>query len=133
MISAALEEERDACFDRRARPRFEGKERGVHGELGVLGTGLLVKADELIGMGRIQRTDLALGPQALAADDEVVLAAKFSRNLVERGMHLASDFGGFEVVEGFIDELPLREAGSNLSGEGGGNHNKTSLVPQTAT
>jgi hypothetical protein len=81
----------------------------------VFGSGLLVEADELGGPGRIEGANLAPGAQALTAYDEVVLAAELCGNLVERGLHGPGNVRGFEVMEGFVDKLPVRGAMLNLS------------------
>ena len=123
-----IQQERNARLDRGARPRFEGRECRVDGKLRVLGSGLLVDADNLGGARRIERANLTLGAQALAAGDKVVLAAQLTGNAVKRGLHGACCFRGLEVVEGFVNELALRGEGLNAGGKGGSSHSKTSLV-----
>jgi len=55
----------------------------------VLLARLLVQADDLRRLGWVQRFDLVLRLDALAADDEVILAAKLAPNLLDRRPHFA--------------------------------------------
>jgi hypothetical protein len=57
-----------------------------------------------------------------AANDEVILAAKLVRHVIERGAHGASVFRGFEVDEGFIAEVALGRTRLNFGGESYGSH-----------
>jgi hypothetical protein len=53
-------------------------ERGLHGGLDVFFAGLLMNSDDLRRLRGIQRLDLVGGLDALAADDEVILAAELA-------------------------------------------------------
>jgi hypothetical protein len=64
-------------------------ESGIHGGLDVLLARFLVNADHLRGFGGIDGTDLVGGLEALAADDQVVLAAELSADFLDGGAHLA--------------------------------------------
>ena len=67
-------------------------ERGGHRGLDVLLAGLLVGADDLGRFRWVQRLDLVGGLDALAADDEVVLASKLAANFGDSGAHAARVF-----------------------------------------
>ena len=70
-----VEEEGNSCFYRDSGPELEGVEGCLHGLLGVFGAGFLVDSDDLGGAGGVEGADFALGFEAAAADDEIVLAA----------------------------------------------------------
>ena len=57
-----------------------------------------------------------------APNDEVVLAAKLVRHMIECSAHGAGVFRGFEVDEGLIAEVALRRARLNSGGESYGSH-----------
>ena len=98
------EQERRALFDRRAAPVGEGLQRGLYGGFDVLLAGLLVDADHFRRLGGIDGTDLVGGLDALAADDQVVLAAQLSAHFFDGGAHLAH-----VVFFGEIDERLILE------------------------
>jgi hypothetical protein len=63
-----------------------------------------VNANHLGGVRRVHGEDLAGGLDALAADDDVVLAAELAPDIVERGQHAPLVFRLGEVDERLIDE-----------------------------
>src|SRR5215469_3022712 len=81
-------------------PRFKGLESGVHRRLNVLPSGLLMDTDDFGGLGRVQRGDLVGGLDALAANDEVILAAKLAANFGDRGAHATGVFFIAEIEKG---------------------------------
>ncbi len=68
---------------------------------------LLMDADNLRRLRRIQGFDLVGGLDALASDDEVVLAAELATDSLDGGAHLAGVVFMAEVVEGLVDEGAL--------------------------
>src|SRR5579862_2480761 len=101
---ADAEDEAGALFDGGTAPGFERFERGFHGRFDVIFVGFLMDADDLRGLRRIQRLDLVSRLDALAADDEVILAAKLSTDFGDGGAHAAGVFFVAEIIEGLGDE-----------------------------
>jgi hypothetical protein len=77
----------------------EGFQRGGHCRFHVLFARLLMDSDYLRRLRRVQRFDLVRGLDALAADDEVILAAKLSANTFDGGAHFAGVVFVAEIVE----------------------------------
>ena len=80
---------------------------GGHGGFHVLFPRLLVDADDLGRARGIQRLDLVGGLDALAADDEVILAAELSADAFDGGAHFPRVVFVAEVVERLVDEGAL--------------------------
>ena len=72
------EQQAGALFKRSLAPGFEGLQRRLHRGLDVFLAGLLMKAHHLRRLRRIDGLDLVRGLDALAADDQVVLAAQLA-------------------------------------------------------
>ena len=83
------EQQAGALFDGSVLPGIEGFQRGGHGRLDVFFAGLLMDSDNLRRLRGIQGLDLVGGLDALAADDEVILAAELSADSLDGGAHLA--------------------------------------------
>ena len=98
------EQERGALLDRSAAPVGERLRRGLHGGLDVLIAGFLVNADHFRRLGGIDGTNLVGGLDALAADDQVVLAAQLATHFLDGGAHLAHVLFFGEIDECFIFE-----------------------------
>ncbi len=101
------EQEASAVFDESAAPGSEGFEGGGHGRLYVLFARLLMNADYLRRTRGVQGPDLVRRFDALAADDEVVLAPELSTNALDGGAHLAGIVLKAEIVERLVDEWAL--------------------------
>ena len=89
--------------------RVECLQRGGHGRFHMLFAGLLMDADYLRWLRRIQRLDLVGSLDALAADDEVILAAKLAADALDGSAHLAGVVFLAEVEEGLVGERALME------------------------
>ncbi len=113
---ADAEDQSGPFFDGGAAPGFEGFERGLHRRLDVVFAGFLVDADNLRGLRRVQRLDLVGGFDALAADDEVILAAELGADFGDGGTHLAGVLFVAEIVEGLGDEWALMKTGARPDG-----------------
>jgi hypothetical protein len=72
-----------------------------------------MNADNLGGARRIYGADLALGFDAPAADDEVILAAQLAGDSAERGLHRARVFRRLEVGKRLILKPALGQARLN--------------------
>ncbi len=68
---------------------------------------LLVDSDDLRGARGVQGLDLVGGFDALAADDEVILAAKLAAHSLDGGAHLAGVLFVAKIEEGLVDEWAL--------------------------
>src|ERR1700676_1162130 len=64
-------------------------------------------SDDLRGARGIQRIDLVVSLDALAADDECILAAEVSADAFDGSAHLAGVFFLAEIVKGLVDEWSL--------------------------
>ena len=82
----------------------------------MLRAGSLMDADDLRGAGRIDGNDFAFGPQALAADDQVVLAAELALDLGERGLHGRLFSGWVKSTNGSLTNGAERMRGSRIRG-----------------
>ena len=69
------------------------------------------------GLRRVQRLDLVGGLDALAADDEVVLAAQLAADFRDGGAHAARVFFVAEIEKGLGDKWSVN-AGSCAAGRG---------------
>ncbi len=83
-----LEHELGALFPTGAAPRLERLLCRFHCRLDVLFTGFLEDANNLAGIRRIERLDLVGRLDALAADDQFVLASELCADFVQRSFHL---------------------------------------------
>ena len=101
---ADAKDEAGALLDRSAAPGLESLERGLHGRLDVLFAGLLMEPDNLRWLRRVQRLDLVGCLDALAADDEVILAAQLAAHFRDRGAHAARIVLVAEIIKGLGDE-----------------------------
>ena len=90
------------------------------GDVGFVCT--LVDADNLRGARGVDGGDLAGGAEAVATDDDVLLAAEFRADGVDRFPHEAGVGGVREVGEDFVDEGALRGAVGDAGGDLGGKH-----------
>ena len=115
-----LEEHRSAFFDRSAAPGLEGFEGGLHGRFHVLLVGFLEQADEFGWLGGVDRADLGLGHDALAAYNQRVLAPEFGPDLVEGGAHLPDIVLVAPVDRSVVLERPMRSKDFDLCGCLGG-------------
>ncbi len=113
---ADAEDEAGALFDGGTTPGFEGLERGLHGGLDVFFAGLLVGADDLRRLRRVQRLDLVGGLDALAADDEVILASELPADFGDGGAHAASILFVAEIVKRLGDEWSLMQGRARPDG-----------------
>ncbi len=113
---ADAEDEAGALFDGGAAPGLEGLERGLHRGLNVFLAGLLVDADDLRGLRRIQRLDFVGGLDALAADDEVVLASELAADFGDGGAHAAGVLFVAEIVKWLGDEWSRMQIGARPDG-----------------
>jgi hypothetical protein len=68
----------------------------------VFGLGLLVNAHDLRRARRVDGADFARGLNALATDDEVVLAAELRAHLAERFAHGAGNVRLLEISEWLV-------------------------------
>jgi hypothetical protein len=112
-----VQEERGAFFHGHAFPRFIGGERGLHGELGVLGSGLLMGSDNLCRICGIEGLYFAFRAQAFSADHQLVFVAEHVRDFAECAFHGDEVGGVVEIGEGFIAELALRGARQDESAD----------------
>ena len=88
----------------------EGLRSGVHGGLDVLNVSFLVNADHFRRLGGIDGTNLAGGLDALAADNQVVLAAQLATHFLDGGAHLAHVLFFGEIDERLILERAFMKA-----------------------
>ncbi len=117
-----VEEERSTLFRRDEAPGSEGFEGGLDGGSGMLGSGLLMGADNLCGARWVGRHDFAGGAQAFAADDEGVLVAELFADAGEGLAHGVAVLVAREVGEGLVAEGALRFARQDDGGFCGGSH-----------
>ena len=96
-------------------PRGEGGERGLHRGLDVLDAGLLMNADDLGRIRRIDRDDLVRGADVLAADDQVVFAAQLGADFCDCFAHAANVLRLAIIGDRLVDERPY-------GGQSGGWH-----------
>ena len=94
----------------------KGFERGLHRWLYVLFAGLLVDAHDLRRLRRVQGLDLVGGLDALAADDQVILAAELAADFRDGGAHAAGILFVAEIIEGLGDEWSLMQGRSRPDG-----------------
>jgi len=73
----------------------------------VLFARLLVNSDDLRRPRGVQGLDLVGSFDALAADDEVILAAELAANSFDSGAHLARVVFVAEIVKGLVDKRAL--------------------------
>ncbi len=106
-------------------PGREGGERGGDGLLGKIGLGALMDSDDLGWPRRVDRDDLALGLQAAAADDQVVLPSELGFDIGKSLLHRPLVFGVVEVDERLVDEGGLCGARGGGGGEISGCHNSS--------
>ena len=66
--------------------------------------GFLVQADNLRRLGGINGLDLVRGLDALAADDEVILASELGAHFLNGGAHLAGVFFLAEINQRLVHE-----------------------------
>ena len=123
-----VQQQRNARLHRRPAPRLECIERGLHRLLGVLRPGLLVNAHYLRRPRRIKRLDLALGPQAMSADDQVVFVPQVAGHQVQCRLHLAGVFRVLEVGKRLIAKLALGRARLNFGRESHSCHSESIVV-----
>jgi hypothetical protein len=101
-----VKQKRRALFDRRVAPVTERLTGGLYGGFDVLLASLLVNSDYLRRLGGIDGPNLVGGLAALAADDQVILAAELATHFLDRGAHLAHIVFFGEIDERFILERP---------------------------
>ena len=106
MISAAPSSRETRSFGRDPAPSLKGPKGRLHGLLGVFRAGLLVNAHHLRRPRRIQRSDLPLGLEPLAPDNQVVFAAQLAGHQVQRCSHRPGIFGVLKSVKGSFLKLP---------------------------
>lgn len=75
------------------------------------GAGGLMDADDLGGASGVEGGDFAFGADALASDDEGVLAAEAGVDGCEGLLHGAGGGGVGEVEEGLVAEARVEEIG----------------------
>jgi hypothetical protein len=80
--------------------------------------GFLVDADNFRGLGRVQRFYFVRSPDALASDDEVVLAAKLSAHFGDGGAHAARVLFIAKIKKGLTDEWSGMQARTRWSDGG---------------
>jgi hypothetical protein len=107
---ADAEHQAGALFDRSAAPGFEGFERGLHGGLNVLFAGLLMDADNLRRLRRVQRLDLVGSPDALAADDRGRTRGPAGADFGDGGAHAAGVFFVAKIVKRLSNKWALMQA-----------------------
>jgi hypothetical protein len=73
-------------------------------------------SDDLRRLRGIQRLDLFGSLDALAADDEVILAAELAANALDGGAHLAGVVFVAEIVKGLVDKRALMGRGARPDG-----------------
>src|ERR1700684_3850538 len=83
---------------------------GIHGRLDVLFTSFLMNSDYFGWLGRIDGTDLVRSLDALAADDQVILAAELSADFFDGGAHLAHVVFFSEIDKRLVFERALMQA-----------------------
>src|SRR5579862_675067 len=101
---ADAEDESGALFDGGAAPGLEGVERSLYCGLHVFFASLLMDADDLRRLRRVQRLDLLGSLDAFAADDEVVLASQLGADFGDGGAHAARVLFVAEIIKGLGDE-----------------------------
>ncbi len=116
------EQQRGALFDGSAAPALVGAQCGLHGGLDLFFSGFLMQANDLGRLCGIDGLDLVAGFHALAADDQVILAAKLSADFVERGAHLAHVVIFGEIKKWFVLERPIMQADLGTGGGFNGCH-----------
>src|SRR5260370_3658970 len=79
-------------------------------------------SDNLRGLRRIQRFDLSRSLNALAANDQVILAAELSADAFDGGAHLARALFLAEIVKRLVDEGALMGGCARPDGEFQGGH-----------
>jgi hypothetical protein len=79
----------------------------LHCGFDVLFAGLLMDADDLRRREGFSDLILSAGLDALAADDEVILAAELSAHAFDGGAHLAGVVFVAKIVKRFVDERAL--------------------------
>ena len=121
-----VEQQAGAFLDRGALPVLKGTQSGLHGRFHVFFACFLVNADNFRRLRRIQRFDLVLRLNALAADDEIILAAQLAANLVDGSTHFAGIFFLAEIGERLIREWALMKANLWSCGGFNGCHKCTS-------
>ena len=124
-----MQQEGGAFFHGHVLPRFIRGERGLHRELGVLGSCLLMDAHDLRRIGGIEGLDLSLGAQTFSANHELVFVAEHVRDLAERGFHRDEVGGVVEIDKGLVAELTPGAAGQDHGADvRSGSHSQSSLV-----
>ncbi len=113
MRSAALSSREARSSNGNLAPRIEGAERGRHGGIHLRRAGLLMHADDLRRTRRIDGANPLGGSQALAADDERVIAAEMHGHLIKSAAHGTRILGIVEVSEGLIRKHAVGRARLN--------------------
>jgi hypothetical protein len=75
-----------------------------------------VDANNLRGLRRVQRLDLFSSPDALAADDEVILASELAADFGDGGAHATGILFVAEIVEGLGDKWSLMDGRARPDG-----------------
>src|ERR1700678_3739838 len=88
----------------------ERRQSGLYGRFDVLFARLLVNADYLGRLGRIDGTDLAGGFDAFAADNQVVLATELSAHFLDSGAHFTHVFFLAEIDKWLVLERAFVKA-----------------------
>ena len=81
------EQQSGAFLHRHVLPRFERRERSLHGRLHVLDTGFLMHADDFGWPRGVEGPDFLGCAAALAADHQIVLAAQLAADFLDRRAH----------------------------------------------
>ena len=98
------EQQAGAFFPARVLPRLERRERSLHRRLDVFLACLLVHADHLGGIRRIHRANLLRRAAAFPADHQVILAAKFEADFINRRAHRPRVLRVAKVHQRFVGE-----------------------------
>src|SRR5581483_9245644 len=121
------EQQAGTLLGRGPAPAFKRLERRVHRGLHMLFAGLLMQANQLRRLCRINGLNLVLRLDALSADDQVVLTAELAADFLDGSAHLARIFFLREIHHRFVDERPFVELNSRAAGGFNGCHKCTSI------
>ncbi len=101
---AHAKQQAGALFAGSPAPALKRVKGGLHGRFDMVFAGFLVQADNLRRLGGIDGLDLVRGLDALAADDEVILASELGAHFFDGGAHLAGIFFLAEINQRLVDE-----------------------------
>src|SRR5579871_44870 len=85
--AGGVEQHPDALFRRSTAPLRKVRVGTLYGAVGQLRCGLVVNADQLVGVGGIQRAQLVTGSYPLATDAQLIFAPELGVNAGQRLLH----------------------------------------------